>query len=108
MVVVHQKVNSLLFTNDKILDFSKLKAFADEKKCDSKMEILFGSAEDIVGVGKKIGYLHFLLFLTMFLKGFFFLMVAKSLDFVLQQFADRKSNTHEMTGINPLLNRYSF
>ena len=57
-------------TNDKILDATKLKAFADDKLNIAKMRIsLFDRVANAVGKGKKnAGYQHFLLFLHCFPK----------------------------------------
>ena len=49
--------------NDKILDWSNLKAFADNKiKVTEKLKIVWGRLENIVGHGENSGYQHFLLF----------------------------------------------
>ena len=56
-------INSLL--NDKIFDWSKLKAFADDKLDVKKMISLFDRFENTVGKGENAGYQrnqHFLLF----------------------------------------------
>ena len=51
------------FPNDKILDLTKLKAFADDKLKIAKMRIsLFDRVENTVGKGENAGYQHFLLF----------------------------------------------
>ena len=51
----------------KILDWSKLKAFADDKINVSKiLEIGLGRVENIVGKGENAGYQHFLLFHNIF------------------------------------------
>ena len=72
------KVNSL--PNDKILDMTKLRAFAGDKINVAQMMIfVFDRVENIVGKGENAGYQHFLLFPTMFSKGFF-LGVVKSRD----------------------------
>ena len=61
-------INSL--PNDKILDWSKLKAFADDKFNIVKiMEIVVNNTENIVGKGENAAYQHFLLFQQCFLKG---------------------------------------
>ena len=50
-----QRINSL--TNNKILDVTKLNAFADEKLIVAKMTIsLFDRRENTVGKGKNAGY----------------------------------------------------
>ena len=49
--------------NDKILDWSKLKTFADDKMKYAKMMIVvFDRVENLVGKGENAGYQHFLLF----------------------------------------------
>ena len=56
-----QRVNSL--SNKKILDWSKLKAFADCKiYVTEKFNFVKGNVENIVGTGEDAGYQHFLLF----------------------------------------------
>ena len=58
-----------LFTNDKILDYFKLKAFADNKLNVAKMMISpCDRAENIVKKGQNTGYQHFLLFPQCFQK----------------------------------------
>ena len=70
--------------NDKILDCSKLKAFADDKiKVFEMMIFVFDRVENIVGKGENAGYQHFLLFPTMFSKGLF-VKVVKSRDCVVK------------------------
>ena len=57
--------------NDKILDLSKLKVFADDKMIVAKMmSYVFDRAENIVGKGENAGYQHFLLFSQCFQKAF--------------------------------------
>ena len=69
--------------NDKILDQSKLKAFADDKIDFVEMMIyILDMVENTVGKGENAGYQHFLLFLQ-FSKAFF-LRVVKSLDCVVK------------------------
>ena len=49
--------------NDKILDWSKLKAFADDKiNVTEKMKFVYRKIENIEGKGENAGYQHFLLF----------------------------------------------
>ena len=56
-----QVFNSL--PNDKILDLSKLKAFADDiLNVNQKLKFASGRVENIVGKGENAGYQHFLLF----------------------------------------------
>ena len=55
--------------NDKILDWSKLKAFADDKvKVIQKLKFKLLRVENIVGKGENVGYQHFLLFPQCFQK----------------------------------------
>ena len=57
--------------NNKILDWSNSKAFADdEKNLSQKLEFVFGRVENIVGKGENVGYQHFLLFPLCFQKAF--------------------------------------
>ena len=69
-----QNTESLLLAanslpNDKILDWSKLKAFADDKiKATEKLKFGLGRVENIVGKGENAGYQHFLLFPQCFLE----------------------------------------
>ena len=57
--------------NDKILNLSKQKAFADYRMNVAKMRIyVFKRAENIVGKGEIAGYQHFLLFALGFQKVF--------------------------------------
>ena len=60
-------INSL--PNDKILDWPKLKAFADDKT-NVNEKFIFGleRVENIVGKGENAGYQHFLLILQCFQK----------------------------------------
>ena len=54
------KFNSL--PNEKFLDWSKLKALADNKiKLAEKLKFVLGRVENIVGKGENAGYQHFLL-----------------------------------------------
>ena len=69
-------LNSL--PNDKFLDWSKLKAFADDKiNVTDILKVVLGQVENIVGEGEQ----HFLLFPQCFQK-FFFSKVVKSRDCV--------------------------
>ena len=55
--------------NGKILDWSKLKTFADDKtNVKKKFKLCLGRVENIVGKGENAGYQHFLLFLQCFQK----------------------------------------
>ena len=50
-------------TNDKIVDCSNLKAFADDKtNATEKLKFFLGRVENIVGKGENAGCQHFLLF----------------------------------------------
>ena len=81
-------LNSL--PNDKILDLSNFKAFADDILKVVQITICVSDrVENIVGKGENAGYQHFLLFPafspfpTMFSKGFF-VRVVKSRDCVVR------------------------
>ena len=68
--------------DDKSLDWSKLKAFADDKfKLAQMMNFVFDRVENIVGKGENAGFSALSLFPTMFSKAFF-LGVVKSWDCV--------------------------
>ena len=55
--------------NDKILDWSKLKAFADDKlNVTKELKFVLGREENIVGKGESAGNQHFLLFPQCFQK----------------------------------------
>ena len=52
-----------LLPNNKTLDCSKLKAFADIKiNLSEKLKFVLGRVENIVGKGDSAGFQHFLLF----------------------------------------------
>ena len=74
-------LNSL--PNDKILDQSKLKAFADDKICYRKMEIWFGKGRKHCGKRRKCWLPAFSPFPTMFSKGFLY-RVIKTCDCVVK------------------------
>ena len=77
-------VNSL--PNDKILDLSKLKAFAVDKKIVTQnSEVVLEILENIVGKGENAGYQNFLPIPRGFQK-FFFLRVIKSRDCVVSSY----------------------
>ena len=68
-----KSTDNLLFfnplPNDKILDLSKFKAFADDKVIvTQKSKFSLGRIENIVGKGKNAGYQNFLLFPQCFQK----------------------------------------
>ena len=64
---IYLSFNSL--PNDKILDWSKLKALADNKiKVTEILKIILGRVENIVRKGENAGYQHFLLFPQCFQK----------------------------------------
>ena len=49
--------------NNKFLDWSKLKAFADNKRnLAEKLKFILGRVENIVGKGENVGFQHFFLF----------------------------------------------
>ena len=62
-------VNSL--PNDKFLDWSNLKAFADETTVNEQLKFGLGKVENIEGKGENAGYQHFLLFPLCFQKASF-------------------------------------
>ena len=64
---VYTELNSL--PNNKFLDWSKFKAFADDKiNLTLKHKFCLGWIENIVGKGEIAGYQHFLLFPQCFQK----------------------------------------
>ena len=68
--------------NDKFLDWSKLKAFADDKiNSTDKQKFFLALVENIVRKGENAGYQHFLLIPQCFQK-FSFFRVIKSRDCV--------------------------
>ena len=80
-ILNHQGIfNSL--PNDKILNYFKFKAYADDEiDVTQKMEFILGRVENIVGKGENAGI--FSSFLTMFSKILFF-MVIKTQDLVIE------------------------
>ena len=65
--IVWYSFNSL--PNDKILDWSKLKALADDNiNLAEKLKFVLERVENIVGKGENAGYQHFLLFPQCFQK----------------------------------------
>ena len=65
------------------------KHFADEKiNSSKKLTFMLGRVENIVGKGENAGYQHFLLFHTMFSKGFF-LKVIESRNYVVKGYYSR-------------------
>ena len=82
--------NSVL--NDKILGYSKLKGFANDKiNVTPKLIFVFGRVENIVGKGENAVYQHFLLFPQCFQKDFLF-KVIKSQDCVVKSEKGRKQH----------------
>ena len=80
--MVKNQFNSL--PNNKILDLSKLKAFADNNlNVYQKLKFAFERVENIVGKGENAGYQHFLLFPQYFQKASFS-RVVKSRDCVVK------------------------
>ena len=60
---------SLTLANNKILDSSKLKAFADDKiNMTKKLKFVLGRVKNIVEKGENAGYQHFLHFPQWFQK----------------------------------------
>ena len=67
---MEEKVNSL--PNNKNLDWSKFKAFADDKMNVAKMmNYVFDGAENIFGKGENASYRHFILFSQCLQRTFF-------------------------------------
>ena len=65
-----KEINSL--PNDKNVDWSKLKEFADIKiKVTEKFKFVLGRVENIVGKGENAGCQHFLIFMQCFQKATF-------------------------------------
>ena len=89
-----KKVLIIPLPNNNILDWSKLKAFADDKiKVIESLKFVLWRVENIVGKGENAGYQHFLLFPTMFSKGFF-LRGVKSRDCVVMGFIQGKDRVN--------------
>ena len=66
-MIIFCKLNSL--PNGKIFDWSKLKAFTDDKiKVNEKLKFGLRRIENIVRKGENAGYQHFLLFPQCFQK----------------------------------------
>ena len=84
--VIQSHPNQILnpLPNDKFLDWSKLKAVADDKSnVAAKLKFVLGRVENIVGKGENAGYQHFLLFPQCFQKASL-LGVIKSRDCVVK------------------------
>ena len=70
VLIKSELINSL--PNSKIFDWSKLKAFADDKMNGTeKLKFVLGRVENAVGKGENAGNQHFLLFLQCFQKSTF-------------------------------------
>ena len=69
-VIIRSRMSSInSLPHNKILDWSKLKAFADDKlNATEKLKFVLGRVEKIVGKGENAGYQHFLLFPQCFQK----------------------------------------
>ena len=66
--------------NNKILDRSKLKVFADDKiNTSEKLKFVLRKVESIVGKGENASYHHFLLFPQCFQKDFLLRVVKISI-----------------------------
>ena len=66
---MYMRINFL--QNEKNLDWSKLKAFADDKiNVNQKLKFDMGRVENTVGKGENAGYQHFLLFPQCFQRPF--------------------------------------
>ena len=64
-------VQVLTLPNDKILDWSKFQAFADNKiNMNESLKIVLGRVENILGEGENAGNQHFLHLLQCFPKVF--------------------------------------
>ena len=64
-----QNISFNSLPNDKILDWSKLKAFADDTiNVTQKFKFVLGRVENIVGKGENAAHCHFLLFPQCFQK----------------------------------------
>ena len=62
----------MLVTSNRLLDWSKLKAYADDKlNVTKKFKFLFGRVQNIVGKGENASYQHLLLFTQCFQQPFF-------------------------------------
>ena len=71
LFIMQSNINTLFrsLPNDKILDLSKLKAFADNNlNVNQKLKVASEKVENIVGKGENAGYQHFLLFPQCFQK----------------------------------------
>ena len=67
--MVHNRDALILYQTTKNSDWSKLKAFADDKiNVNKKQKYGLGRVEKIVGKETNAGYQHFLLFLQCFQK----------------------------------------
>ena len=81
MYIYHSTKWTLWFNslpNNKILERSKLKAFADDKlRVTEKLKFVKGRVENIMGKGENAGNQHFLLFPKCFQKASF----SRSLEF---------------------------
>ena len=67
-----EEISITLLPNDKILDWSELKALADDKiNVTQKLTVSSGWVENIVGKEESAGYQHFLLFPQCFQKATF-------------------------------------
>ena len=76
---VWERVNSL--SNNKLLDWSKLKAFTDNKiNVTKELKFVSGRVETLVGKGKNAGHQHFFLFPQCFQEDSFTQTCAKCRD----------------------------
>ena len=67
LTLVDNKTNFNSLPNDKILDCSKLKAFADDKiNVTQKLMFQVRRVQNIVGKGENFGHHHFFLFPQVF------------------------------------------
>ena len=94
--------------NDKILEWFKLKGFADEKLELAKTRIfVFHWVENTVGMGENTGYQNFLPFPTMFLRNLL-LWVVTSRDCVVRVKHGKRLQFLSFDRINPLPHNRDF
>ena len=68
-VALNPNTTTTTLSNDKFSDWSKLKAFADDKlNLTENLKLELEMVENIVGKGENAGYQHFLLFPQCFQK----------------------------------------
>ena len=66
-IILNKKYSFNSLPNDKILYYSKFKAFADDKINNSqKLKCVMEGVENIAGKGENVGHQHFILFAQCF------------------------------------------